>query len=136
MSLPKVHNKVLVETIAEDVHRITMHIENRGYLPTAGLQRALDLKLTKETHVELVCPDDVELIGGVQNQSIPALDGWGPWQTQSAKNLLYPSLPMRGNRQALQWVVRGIGSVEIHWQCSRAGSGVERVSVGKEAIEQ
>ena len=31
---------------------------------------------------------------------------------------------------------RGIGSVEIHWQCSRAGSGVERVSVGKEAIEQ
>ena len=38
MSLPKVHNKVLVETIAEDVHRITMHIENRGYLPTAGLQ--------------------------------------------------------------------------------------------------
>ena len=43
---------------------------------------------------------------------------------------------MRGNRQALQWVVRGVGTVEIHWQCSRAGTGVERVSVGKEAIEQ
>ena len=57
----KVHNKVLVETIAEDVHRITMHIENRGYLPTSGLQRALDLKLTKETYVELICPDDIEL---------------------------------------------------------------------------
>ena len=70
MSLPKVHNKVLVETIAEGVHRITMHIENRGYLPTAGLQRALDLKLTNETYVEMVCPEDVELIGGVKIQSV------------------------------------------------------------------
>ena len=58
MSLPKVQSKVLVEKIAEDVHRITMHIENRGYLPTSGLQRALNLKLTKETHVELSCPEE------------------------------------------------------------------------------
>ena len=136
MSLPKVHSNILVETIAEDVYRITMHIENRGYLPTAGLQRALDLKLTKETYVEFISPEDIDLISGVKIQSIPALDGWGKWQTQSAKNLLYPSLPIRGNRQALQWVVKGVGSVEIHWQCSRAGSGVETVSVGKQAIEQ
>ena len=113
-----------------------MHIENRGYLPTSGLQRALNLKLTKETHVELHCPEEVELIGGVEVQSVPALDGWGQWQTQSAKKFALSKFTNAWNRQALQWVVRGVGTVEIHWQCSRAGTGVERVSVGEEAIEQ
>lgn len=136
MSLPKVQMDTTLERIATDVFRIKVMFENQGYLSTAGLQRALDLKLTKETHVRLHCGPEISIVSGAPIVDAPALDGWGQWQSQSAKNLLYPGLPIRGNRQVFEWVVMGTGTVEIHWTCSRAGSGVEKISVGVDEGEQ
>ena len=44
MSLPKVQSKVLVEKIAEDVHRITMHIENQRVFTDGWTSTCLELK--------------------------------------------------------------------------------------------
>jgi len=75
-------------------------------------------------------------VSGTIVQDVPALDGWGQWQSQSAKNLLYPSLPTDGHRQSVEWVVSGIGEVEVHWTCSRSGSGIEKIAVGGNAEHQ
>ena len=136
MSLPKIQVQVSVKALEGDVYRIVVCFENHGYLSTAGLQRALDLKLTKETHAELKCDASVSVVSGKIVQDVPALDGWGQWQSQSAKNLLYPSLPADGHRQSMEWVVSGVGEVEVHWTCSRSGSGVEKIAVGGNAEHQ
>ncbi len=136
MALPKVRLEVSTEQLEGHLHRIVVGFENQGYLSTAGLQRAVDLKLTGGTHAKLLCAEGVTLIQGGQKQDAPFLEGWGQWQSQSAKNLLYPSLPAQGNRQVFEWVVSGTGTVEIHWTCSRAGSGIKKVTLGLDETQQ
>lgn len=128
-ALPKLQVRLKSESLEHGLYRITAFFENLGYLSTTSLERAKDIRQSKELWVELITNDGIEIIEGQGHQVVEALEGWGSLQVRSSKNMIYPSLPVRGHRDAVTWIVRGRGSVDISWDGGRAGKGVRTLLV-------
>lgn len=135
-SLPIIEVTTHIEQQGVETFRLTVCVENQGYLSSAGLQRAVELNLTGQTIVSVTSSSTATVVGDARPQIKPILDGWGCIQTDSAKNLLYPSLPLNGHRQVFEWWIQGAGEVVIHWSCSRAGSGSRTIWMGDEQVQQ
>lgn len=122
-ALPKLRVELQTEPLAFGLYRITAFFENQGYLSTISLERARDIRQSKELWVRLEPKDGIEIVEGQEQQVLEALEGWGGLQIRSAKNIIYPSLPVRGHRDAITWVVKGRGSVGVIWDAGKAGKG-------------
>lgn len=128
-TLPKLNVQLHTESLAFGLYRITAFFENQGYLSTVSLERAKDIGQSKELWVTLELEDGVTLLEGQHKQVVPALDGWGVLQIRSAKNMIYPSLPARGHRDVVTWVVKGRGSIVVSWDAGKAGRGKQSLVI-------
>ena len=122
-ALPKIRVQSQVSLVGIDTVKVEIYFENQGFLSTSGLQRATQLKLCTGIEVDLQLEEGIFLLHGRQTQYADHLEGWGLWQTDSAKNAIYPELPKSGHRWTTSWSLQGQGSICIHWKAGRAGSG-------------
>ena len=67
------------------------------------------IRQSKELWVKLEAQSGLEIIEGQEQQVLEFLEGWGDLQIRSAKNMIYPSLPVRGHRDVVTWIVKGRG---------------------------
>lgn len=131
-TLPKLKVALNAEPLAFGLYRITAFFENQGYLSTTSLERARDIRQSKELWVSLAPEEGIEIIEGQKHQVLDALDGWGTLQIRSAKNIIYPALPARGHRDSVSWTVKGRGVVEILWDAGKAGKGKKSLQINSD----
>jgi len=135
-SLPKVQVKLKVEGIAIETYRLEVVFENLGFLGTTSLERAEQISSAKGIEVSLVVSSNVNLVEGKKERNLGSLEGWGNWQVGSAKNLIYPSLPNKGNRISATWILQGMGDVFLTWDAGRGGRGKETILINESSDSQ
>lgn len=64
------------EKVGEGFYKITVVVENRGYLPTSGSQMAQKLKTVSPVKVSLCVPDEAEIAFGAQETELGHMAGW------------------------------------------------------------
>ncbi len=127
-ALPDVRTTLDVTPLGEGAQRLRLIVENQGFLPTSGLARGADVGASPPVTVKIELGEGLSCDEPLE-KSVEHLDGWGNLRTGAARSSLYAGLPSRGNRQFVEWVVRGQGILEVSWQVGRAGGGAEEVEL-------
>jgi len=129
-ALPDLHVKATVSEAAPGVHLVQLSLANQGFLSTAALAHAEAIGTAAPLRVDLSLSEGLSLIEGQAARTTGHLDGWGTMQAGAARHGMYPSLPERGHRAPLRWVVRGMGELTLRWTGGRAGSGSHTLQIG------
>lgn len=109
------------QRLSDEVHKVSLVIENDGWLPTHISQMALEKKLARPIQVELQLPKEAALELGKAKQEIEHLAGFAtalcqPWTSyHSFKGV------SKDTEKKLEWLVRGRGSLSVMVQSERAG---------------
>ena len=127
-ALPEVRSFVEVMPLGGDAFHVRLILENEGFLPTSGLAHGAAIGASPGVSAHLHLSDAMTSDHSLERE-LDHLDGWGNLRTGAARHPVYAGLPGRGHRQFVEWVVRGDGPIEIHWQAGRAGRGKEYVSL-------
>ena len=108
------------EELATGLRKVTLVIENMGFLPTNVTQIALDHHLVRPVQVELELPaSGTELLIGKTRTEIGQLAGTGildDWETSR-----WADGTSRLNRARVEWLVRGPGRLSVVVKSERAG---------------
>ena len=123
-AVPRVVAHLDVER-AGDATRVTLVLENTGYLSTAALRPSQECPGVSAC-IEL---DAGRVLDGAEARFLEHLDGWGVARATSARNAVYPGLPAKGHRQVATWWVEGASQLTIRWTAGRAGAGTETLSL-------
>lgn len=109
--------------------RVTVTVENHGYLPTYVLSSARDLDFCEPVHAELDPGACTLEDAGTGRRVIGHLDGWGRGLHDGTGALFY--LTSRGNTHAgtVSWVVRGAGTVTVRAGSCRTGWIEQRIDI-------
>ncbi len=118
-SLPQVLATLRPRPLDGDLVELTLELENRGALPTHGLQRAVDIGTVPPVRAELV---GATALSGEARQSLPHLAGW--FRAGFDRSPVYPGLGDTP-RAAARWVVRStdLGALRVDYWAGRAGRG-------------
>jgi murein tripeptide amidase MpaA len=115
------------DQIAPDLRKVTLVIENTGFLPTNVTKIALDHQLVRPVIVELDLPArGVALLIGKPKTEIGQLAGTGildEWESSR-----WTDGQTRSNRARVEWLVRGAGPLGVVVKSERAG--VVRAKIG------
>jgi hypothetical protein len=126
---PAVVDAVKTEALASGLTRVTVTVENRGYLPTGVLASAKDL-----THNEPLWADaraeGCELADPAQaHVAIGHLEGWGRGLFSGTGALYYALSRGTTSAKTLSWVVRGAGTLDLRVGSCRVGWIARRIEV-------
>ena len=127
-ALPEVHADVEVKALGDDTHRVRLILNNEGFLPTSGLKRGADINSSPPVSAALQLSENLRSEEPLE-QLAEHLDGWGNVRTGPARNAVYAGLSARGQRQVIDWTVRGSGTLSISWQAGRGGCSTETVEL-------
>jgi hypothetical protein len=108
------------------LRKVTVVVENTGYLPTHVSQIALDHKLVRPVIVELTVPRRAELLIGKPRTEIGHLAGSAI--TDEWESSRFTDGFARATRARVEWLVRGRGSLAVEVRSERAG--VARARLG------
>ncbi len=115
-----------LDPLGDGLHRLTVTVENHGYLPTYVLSSARALPWNEPLHVDAVAADGCVLLDGHHpRRELGHLDGWGRGLWGAAALFYVRSRGSTGSSTA-EWVVRGAGRVTVRAGSCRTGF-VERV---------
>lgn len=130
-ALPEVGAEVDLEPLGGETHRLRVVLENRGFLPTSGLQRGEAVAETPEVRVELEADEGLEITGPAR-RPLEHMDGWGNLRTGAGQHPSYATLQERGHRTWTDWRVTGEGTLVLRWIAGRGGRGRRTVQVTAE----
>lgn len=114
------------DELAPGLRKVTLVVENTGFLPTNVSQIALDHKLARPVIVHLAVPARAELLIGKTRTEIGQLAGTGlvdEWESSR-----WTDGTSRLTRARVEWLVRGPGSLAVEVRSERAG--VVRARIG------
>jgi len=108
-----------VDALGEDVFRVTLVVENPGFLPTYTSKKALKRKAVRPIEVALTLPEEVQVIAGKQKQEIGQLEGRSN-KIKSGFSFASPT----DNRRKVEWVLQGpaASKIEVVVSSQRAGT--------------
>lgn len=107
------------EELAPRLRKLTLILENTGFLPTNVSQVALDRHLVRPVIIDLAVPRGAELLIGKPRTEIGHLAGTGildEWESSRWTDGL-----SRQNRARVEWLVRGAGPLAVEVKSERAG---------------
>lgn len=134
-ALPEVEATVEVEELGDGASRVRLMLENRGYLPTSGLEHGSGQTGTPGVSARIDMPaDDGVAIEGPMEKQLDHMEGWGNLRVGAGEHPLYPGLSDKGHRSWTEWTVRGEGRITIEWQAGRGGRGRETAVIRKSEI--
>jgi hypothetical protein len=121
-SLPDIRVETTVTSLGGGLSRVSLVLENHGFLSTTALERGETLVSCPGSSVDFLPGAGLKLVDGASRRALPVLQGWGP--RQLGAHGLYPGLdPERSHRAVASWIVRGAGEVTIDFSLARAGAG-------------
>lgn len=119
-ALPRVTARCRLRWHAEGLARISLKLENFGFLSTSGLRPSVECPGVAAT---IRLGDGATLVRGAPSQALPHLEGWGAVRAGAGRHPVYPDLSSHGNRARAEWWVQGSGRVEVEWVAGRAERG-------------
>jgi hypothetical protein len=108
---------------AEGHWRVRLVVENTGWLPTSGSQRALDGKLAGEIEAKLTVPNGVRLVNGELHRSAGQLAGRNEQRSTATWWGYTPGTP---DRAVLDWVIAAPAGAELSVTASHVRAGTAR----------
>jgi hypothetical protein len=111
-----------VSTVAVDLRRVELRVENRGYLPTTFLPSAKNLDFNEPVHVDCIATGGASLVDPGQAHVVMGhLDGWGRGLHNGVNSAHYQR--SRGNTHSARvvYLVRGSGAVRFRIGSCRMG---------------
>jgi murein tripeptide amidase MpaA len=116
------------EKIAADTHRITLAVQNTGYLPSYVSKRALSRGQSRGVIAELSLPRGCELVSGKQRESLGELEGRAYKHTLMS---FWTDTTPTADRVVAEWVVKlsGESSGEMSVIAKHEKAGTVRASV-------
>lgn len=120
-ALPRVEAS-LTCTPEGELTRVTLVLENVGYLSTSALRRGEKLVVTPAVSAALALDGGAVLVDGAAGRMLDHLDGWGSIRAFGG-HPIYPALAPRGHRASATWWIRGAGEVVVTWHAGRGGRG-------------
>lgn len=120
---------VALTPLGGGLSRLTVTVENHGYLPTYVLSSARQLDFCEPVHAQLTLEGCALEDAGTGRRDIGHLDGWGRGLYDGTGALYF--LASRGNTGTgtASWVVRGAGAVTVRVGSCRTGWIERRVDI-------
>ena len=108
-----------VDALGDDIFRVTLVVENAGFLPTYTSQKALERKVVRPIEVELILPEGVSVVSGKVKQELGQLEGRSNKVKQSFS---FPS--PTDNQRKVEWMLKGAAgsTIRLIVRSQRAGT--------------
>jgi murein tripeptide amidase MpaA len=112
--------KALVEKQTDSVYKLTVVLDNSGFLPTYTSARAQERKIVKPIEVRVNLPQGASLVSGKIEQEVGQLEG----RTNKRHAGWFSSSNLTDNQRRVEWVVNAPtpGEVEVVAKSERAGT--------------
>jgi hypothetical protein len=114
------------EANEKDDWRVRLVVENTGWLPTNGSQRALDRKIVGGIVAELALPDGAHLVEGALRREIGQLTGRSE---QRSTTTWWGYSPGTTDRAVIEWRVVAPVGTEVSVTASHARAGTVRAKL-------
>lgn len=106
------------ESLGGDAHRITLAVQNTGYLPSYISKRAKTREQTRGVVAEINLGKDMELAQGKAREMLGELEGRAYKHTLMS---FWTDTSPTGDRAVFEWVVKGKGRVQLIARHDKAG---------------
>jgi hypothetical protein len=120
---------VNIEELTDELRRVDITVENRGYLSSYGLSSAKKLCWNEELYLELEC-EGCCLVEGPARRTLGHLDGWGRGLGDGTGALYYPYGQGSTGAARQSVVVRGQGSITATVRSCRVGAVRREIRIG------
>lgn len=120
---PKI-KQIEVADLGENTKKIQLLLENHGFLPTYGSQRALNSGSVRPVRVKAEPKNGLKIELGNKFEEIPHLVGFSegiPWTNAIFPGRAIINRPNALPEQRLEWVVSGTGLLEVEVDFHRSG---------------
>ncbi len=111
------------EAIGADLWRVRLVVENRGFLPTSGAQKAVDQQVSRGVFADLALAAGARLIDGEARRALGELEGRIAQRSTATWWGYHPGTP---DRAVADWVVAAPAGTKIAVEASHARAGRER----------
>lgn len=119
--LPDVRARASVEALSGDRKRVTVVVENVGYLPTSGVERAKGFPWNEGLHLDVRAEGCALEESGRAHQPLGHLSGWGRGRGDPGQAVFYPRTPGSSSSATASIVVVGTGTVRLSIRSPRTG---------------
>ena len=110
------------EAIGADLWRVRLVVENRGFLPTSGAQKAVDQQVSRGVFADLALAAGARLIDGEARRALGELEGRIAQRSTATWWGYHPGTP---DRAVADWVVAAPAGTKIAVEASHARAGRE-----------
>jgi hypothetical protein len=117
-------------SVAKDVWRVSLVVQNTGWLPTNGSQQALDQRVVGGISAELRLPPGARLLEGNLDQSLGQLQGRSVQRSTSTWWSYTPGTP---DRAVAEWLVEAPGGTAVSVTARHDRAGTVRAEVALQA---
>lgn len=109
-----------VESLGADLYKVTVTVQNNGFLPTYVSEQGRKVGINKPVKLELGLPDGAELVAGKRELDLGHLEGRA---NQYESVSFYQAYPI-ASRALAEWVIRdsSAGTVTVKAECAKAGT--------------
>ena len=118
-----------IAALSSGLTRVTVTIENRGYLPTYILSSAKALTHNEPLWVDATCAGCELADPALAHREIGHLDGWGRGLFDGSGALYYAHTRGTTGARTVSWVVRGSGVMNLRVGSCRVGWTTRRVDI-------
>ncbi|HEX7329567.1 MAG TPA: M14 family metallopeptidase [Casimicrobiaceae bacterium] len=112
--------------IGDGTWKITLVVQNTGWLPTYVTKRALARKTVRGVIVEVALPPGAALVAGKQRDDAGQLEGKSSKHTGVS---FWPDYEVTDSRRKLEWVVRGTSGDVVGITAHHERAGLVRASI-------
>lgn len=125
-----VFQRPVVESLGADLYKVSVTVQNVGFLPTYVSEQGRKVGVNKPVKIEIEIPSGAQLISGKREQDLGHLHGRA---NQYESMSFYTAYPIE-SRAVAEWVVRApsTGDVILRAEATKAGSIELALPVGEE----
>ncbi|TFH86885.1 peptidase M14 [Billgrantia azerbaijanica] len=115
--------------LGEGHWELRVRVENRGYLPTHGLNAARERPWNTGVEARVSVKGCQLQNPGQVRQSLGHLAGWGRGLGEASQMPWFQRSGGNGHQATVRWIIRGEGEVKVHIGGSRLGQVTRTISI-------
>ena len=117
------------EALSEGTYRIELVVDNTGYMPTYGTERAAENKVAREVMAEISLPKSCRLIQGKLRENLGHLNGRNSVPAHSYFNEWVTRVGGMAQRAMAEWIITAPKGTEIPLRVFQNKSGQIHITV-------
>ncbi len=114
------------QALAADTWKITLVVQNTGWLPSYVSKRALERKIVRGTMVDIALPAGATLLQGKRRVDAGQLEGKAYKHTGVS---FWPDYAVTDDRAKIEWIVRGPRGAVVQLVARHERAGTVRAEV-------